>query len=192
MKLAQYYIIALVVIIIDQFTKMLVYFNMEKYAEGQISIIGDWFKIYYTLNPGMAFGAELGFEYGKLMLSIFRILAIIGIGYYLTILYKNKSSKALMICVALILGGAIGNGIDGTFYGVLLDDNVIPNAITPWFHGQVIDMIYLDICDCYIPHWSPIWGGTYLNLWPIFNIADSAIFVAVGIILIWQKKILAN
>ena len=190
MKLFKYYLIALVVIFIDQASKLLVYFNMQKYVEGQIQIFGDWFKIYYTLNPGMAFGQELDFEYGKLTLSIFRIVAILGIAYYMKTLYKAGYSKYLLICVALILGGAIGNAIDGTFYGVLLEGNVIPNSPTPWFHGQVIDMLYVDICDCFIPHWSPILGGTYMNLWPIFNIADSSIFVAVGIILIWQKKLL--
>ena len=192
MKLAKYYLIALAVIVLDQASKLLVYFNMEKYVQGQIPIFGDWFKIYYTLNPGMAFGAEIGHEYGKLALSLFRIVAVVVIGYYISVWHKEGYKSGALICASLILGGAIGNGIDGTLYGVLLEGNVIPGSPTPWFYGQVIDMLYVDICDCFIPYWSPIWGGTYLNLWPIFNIADSAIFVSVGVVFIWQKKLMVK
>ncbi len=194
MKLGKYYIIALVVILLDQGTKLLVYYNMEMHSPGQVALIGDWLKIHYILNPGMAFGAKWDFAYGKLALSLFRIVAIGGIIYYISRFFKQQYTNGLLICMALILGGAIGNGIDGTFYGVFLDGNVIPDSSTAWFHGQVIDMIYVDICDCHIPHWVPefLGGGTYLNLWPIFNVADASIFVSVGVLLIWQKKLLVK
>ncbi len=192
MKLRKYYIIALIVVIIDHVTKLIVHFNMEMHSPGQIVLFDDWLKIYYILNPGMAFGAQWNWEYGKLALSLFRLGAIAGIIYFIKDFYQKKYSNALLICMGMILGGAIGNAIDGTFYGVLLDGNMIPDAPTAWFHGRVIDMIYVDICDCFVPNWVPMWGGTYLNLWPIFNVADSAIFIAVGIILIWQKRILAK
>jgi signal peptidase II len=90
-------------------------------------------------------------------------------------------------CIALILGGAIGNLVDSVFYGVWLD-NAPYNAPTPWFHGQVVDMFYFDIWEGYIPEWVPLWGGGYTALWPIFNVADSSIFIGVGIILLFQNR----
>lgn len=170
----------------DQAVKMLVHFNMEMGVAGQIQVIDDWFKLHYTLNPGMAFGMELASEYGKLILTVFRLVAMIGIAYYLFILVKKKVHPGLIWCVALILGGAIGNVIDSTFYGVWLD-NAPYDAVTPWFHGQVVDMFYIDIWEGRVAEWVPLWGGDYIALWPIFNVADASIFVGVTIILVMQK-----
>ena len=110
-----------------------------------------------------------------------------GIGYYLYKLSRSVVHPGLLWCVGLILGGAIGNVIDSTFYGVLLD-NAPYSASTPWFHGQVIDMFYIDIWEGRIAGWIPLIGGQHIALWPIFNVADASIFVGVTIILIWQKK----
>ncbi len=186
MKYLKYYLLALAVIIIDQSVKMLVYHNME--IGNEIPVLGDWFKIHYTVNPGMAFGLQIGSEFGKLILTIFRIVAMFGIAFYLYVLVKRGVPKGMIWCIALILGGAIGNVIDSIFYGVLLDGNVIPGAVNPWFHGQVIDMFYIDIWEGRVADWVPIFGGEYMSLWPIFNIADASIFVGVTIILIFQKK----
>lgn len=185
MKYFKYYLLSLSIIFIDQISKMLVYFNMTRGQE--IPLIGDWFKLHYTLNPGMAFGIELGSEYGKLVLTVFRLIAMVGIAYYLYVLARKKVHPGLVWCVALILGGAIGNVIDSTFYGVLLD-NAPHNAVTPWFHGQVIDMFYIDIWEGQVADWVPLWGGDQIALWPIFNVADASIFVGVVIIMIMQKK----
>lgn len=187
MKYSKYYLIALAVIMLDQLVKMLVHFNMEMGLAGQIPIFGNWFKLHYTTNPGMAFGMQIGLEHGKLILSVFRLFAMVGIGYYLYYLIKKGVHPGLLTCVALILGGAIGNVIDSTFYGVFLN-NAPYNAPTPWFHGQVIDMFYIDIWEGRVAEWVPIWGGEYMALWPIFNVADASIFVGVAIILIFQKK----
>jgi signal peptidase II len=187
MKYYKYYLLSLVVIILDQTVKMLVHFNMELGTAGQIPVFGDWFKLHYTLNPGMAFGLQLGSEYGKLILSIFRLAAMIGIALYLRILAKRGVHEGLLWCTALILGGAIGNVIDSTFYGVFLN-NAPYDSPTPWFHGQVIDMFYLDIWEGILPKWIPFIGGEFYSLWPIFNVADASIFVGVAIILIMQKK----
>lgn len=92
-----------------------------------------------------------------------------------------------ILCISLILGGAIGNLVDSIFYGVWLD-NAPYNAPTPWFHGQVVDMFYFDIWEGYIPEWVPLWGGSYTALWPIFNIADASIFIGVAIILLFQNR----
>lgn len=187
MKYLKFYLLSLGIIILDQVVKLLVYFEMDMGAVGQIKVFGDWFKLHYTLNPGMAFGMEIDSEYGKLFLTLFRLVAMVGIAYYLYILAKRKVHPGLIWSVALILGGAIGNVIDSTFYGVLLD-NAPYDAATPWFHGQVIDMFYVDIWEGRIAEWVPLWGGQYIALWPIFNIADASIFVGVAIILIMQKK----
>ena len=185
MKYLKYYLLSITIIIIDQIVKMMVYYNMGLGEE--FGVIGDWFKIHYTVNPGMAFGLQIGSEFGKLALNSFRLVAVVGIGYYLYYLVKNGVPKGLTWCIALILGGAIGNVIDSTFYGILLEGNAPINAPTPWFHGQVIDMFYVDIWEGRVADWIPVFGGDYMSLWPIFNIADSSIFVGVTIIMIFQK-----
>ncbi len=191
MKYGKYYLLSIGIIVLDHVIKLLVHYNMEMGLAGQIPVFGDWFKLHYTLNPGMAFGMELGSEYGKLILTVFRLIAMVGIGYYLYYLAHRKAHPGLLWCVALILGGAVGNVIDSTFYGVFLD-NAPYNASTPWFHGQVIDMFYIDIWEGRVADWVPIWGGKYIALWPIFNIADASIFVGVAIILLFQKKFLVE
>lgn len=183
----KYFGIAFLVIAIDQAVKMLVHFQMDFGTPGQLQIFGDWFKLHYTTNPGMAFGMELGSEYGKMILTTFRLVAMVGIGYYLTHIIEKKNHPVYILCIAMILGGAIGNLVDSVFYGVLLD-NAPYNAPTPWFHGQVVDMFYFDIWEGYVPDWVPLFGGSYTALWPIFNIADASIFIGVAIILIFQNR----
>jgi signal peptidase II len=186
-KYWKFYTLSLAVIFIDQAVKMLVHYNMDPGIAGQIEIFDDWFKLHYTLNPGMAFGMQIASEHGKLILTIFRLIAVLGIAYYLYYLAKKSVHTGLIWCIALILGGAIGNVIDSTFYGVILN-NAPFDAPTPWFHGQVVDMFYIDIWEGRVAEWIPIFGGDYMALWPIFNIADASIFIGVAIILIWQKS----
>jgi signal peptidase II len=188
-KVFKYFLIAIVVIAIDQISKLLVYHNMQLGTIGEIDVLGDWFKIHYLLNPGMAFGLRWDSEYGKLALTLFRLGAMVGIGYYLYYLIKKGAHNGLLWCMGLILGGAVGNVIDSTFYGVLLENNAIPGAMTPWFHGQVIDMLFFPLFDGYYPDWFPLVGGDYFLFFsPVFNIADSSIFIGVVIILIMQKR----
>ncbi len=183
----KYFLISLLVIIVDQIVKLVVHYNMTMGSQGQILILGELFKLHYLTNPGMAFGLKLDFEYGKLILTVFRIGAMFAIGYYLYSLVKTKTNSGLIICIALILGGAIGNLIDSIFYGVCLD-NAPYDAPSPWFHGQVVDMFYIDIWEGYLPKWIPLMGGDYMALWPVFNIADASIFIAICIIIIYQKR----
>ncbi|MBW8051554.1 MAG: lipoprotein signal peptidase [Cytophagales bacterium] len=187
MKYYKYYILSFGIIILDQVVKLLIHFNMDLGPAGTIPIFGDWFKLLYTLNPGMAFGLEVGTNYGKLFLTLFRLVAMIAIAIYLLKLAKRQVHPGLLWCGALILGGAVGNVIDSTFYGVFLD-NAPYNAPIRWFHGQVIDMFYVDIWEGWV--WIPFYGDFHLSLWPIFNIADASIFVAVVVILTMQKKFL--
>jgi signal peptidase II len=186
MKYTKYYLLTIGLILIDQAIKLATYYHFQ--VEGNYEpIFGDWFKLYYITNPGMAFGIELGGSYGKIVLSVFRLFAMGGIAWYLYVLAKRQMHPGLLWCVAAILGGAMGNVVDSTFYGVTLD-LVANGAPTPWFHGKVIDMFYFDICNCYVPEWVPFFGGDFYPLWPIFNFADASIFVSVCIILIYQKK----
>lgn len=186
MKLWKYFTIAFLVILIDQVVKLLVHNTMELGPMGEIPVFGDVFKLHYTLNEGMAFGITLGFKYGKLVLTLFRIIAGGVIAYYIYHLHKTGAKTGLLICAAMILGGALGNVLDSIFYGVFLN-NTPYDAPMDWFHGQVIDMFYLDIYEGYMPEWIPLIGGDWMSLWPIFNIADAAIFAAVAWILINQK-----
>ena len=187
-KLLKYFLVALGVIVIDQASKMLVHNNMMMGTAGEIDVLGDWFKLHYLLNPGMAFGLKSSHEYGKLLLTLFRLVAMVGIGYYITYAYKKQVHTGLLWCMGLILGGAVGNVIDSTFYGVLLD-NAPAGSPTPWFHGQVIDMLFFPLFDGYYPDWVPFVGGDYFLFFsPVFNIADSSIFIGVVLILIFQKK----
>ncbi len=189
MKYLKFFLGALVVIAIDQAVKLLVHFNMEPGMTGEIYVLGEWFRLHYLLNPGMAFGIKLDWEWGKLLLTIFRLLATIGIAYYIIQLIERKAHQGFIWCMSLILGGAVGNLVDSIFYGVFLENNVVPDAPTPWFHGQVIDMLYFPLYEGVLAEWIPVWGGQYFIFFrPVFNIADSAIFIGVAIILLMQRK----
>lgn len=182
----QYFLFAFLLIGLDQASKMAVHHYMQPGFAGQLSLIGDWFKLHYVLNPGMAFGMQLTHDYGKLILSLFRLVAMAGIGWYLVHLARQGAPNGLLWAMSMILAGAVGNVIDSTFYGVLLD-NAPYGSPTPWFHGQVIDMIFVDVWEGFIPDWVPLWGGQYYST-PIFNIADSCIFIGVCLILFFQRR----
>lgn len=182
----KYFLFAFLLIGIDQASKLAVHHYMQPGFAGQLSLIGNWFKLHYVLNPGMAFGMQLTHDYGKLILSLFRLVAMAGIGWYLIHLARQGAPNGLLWAMAMILAGAVGNVIDSTFYGVLLN-NAPYGSPTPWFHGQVIDMVFVDVWEGFIPDWVPLWGGQYYST-PIFNIADSCIFIGVCLILFFQRR----
>ena len=188
MQRIKYFYPTIGIVLADQVIKLLVHFNMVMGVGGEIKVFGNWFKLHYILNDGMAFGLNLGSEYGKLSLTLFRLMACVFIAMMLHRMVDKAYTQGLLGSIALILGGAIGNVIDSVFYGVLLD-NAPYDAITPWFHGQVIDMFYVDMWEGYIADWIPIWGGKRMALWPIFNLADVSIFVGVFNILVFQRSI---
>lgn len=181
-----YFIVAFILILIDQSIKLWMHFSVLPTHFGEIDLVPGFFKLHYVLNRGMAFGMELGGEYGKLALTLFRLVAMFGISWYIVYLHRLKSNPGLIYSVAAILAGAIGNLIDSIFYGVLLD-NAPFDAPFPWFYGQVIDMFYVIGLDGFWPDWVPFLGGTY-NSTPIFNFADACIFCGVVAIMIWQKS----
>jgi signal peptidase II len=190
-KHVKYFGVALLVILIDQISKILVHELM--YLHQEITLLGYadgryGFKLHYLLNPGMAFGIRWDSEFGKLALTAFRIVAMFGIGYYLVRSSRKNIHQGFLIALALILGGAVGNVIDSTFYGVLFQNHPV-DSVTPWFHGQVIDMLFFPLFDFVWPGWVPYVGGEeFLFFSPVFNIADSSIFIGVATILLWQKK----
>ena len=184
---AKFFLLALFIIAIDQLSKYLVHTYMQLGSAGEIPIFGQWAKLTYTLNPGMAFGAELPAPYGKLVLSGFRMLAVGGLIYYIVHLCRQRVAAGYIACMALILGGALGNLIDSVFYGIIYD-NAPFGSPTRWFYGQVIDMIRVPLYVGYFPKSWPLIGGSYSGGFPIFNIADSSIFIGVALILLNQSR----
>ena len=178
--------LTLILILLDQAIKLWMYYDVLPNHYGEIDLIPDFFKLHYVENKGMAFGMELGGEYGKLILTTFRLGAMVGICWYLVHLAQRNAHSGLLWSIAAVLGGAIGNVLDSTFYGVFLN-NAPMGVSTPWFHGQVIDMFYAIGLDGQYPDWIPFIGGDY-NTTPIFNFADACIFCGVVSILIFQQR----
>jgi signal peptidase II len=187
--------VIVLVLLADQALKIWIKTNM--YLGQEYFILGDWFRLHFTENEGMAFGMTIGGDYGKIALSIFRIVAVLFIGYYLFTLLSKKTPRGLIVSIALIFSGALGNIIDSVFYGVIFSDSInrVAEVFPPgggyetWFHGKVVDMLYFPVYQGYLPPWIPFWGDTYMIFFrPVFNIADVAITVGVFMIIIFQRS----
>lgn len=196
MSLRNSVLIIFVILIIDQISKIYIKTNFVYGEAGQIDI-ANWFKILLIENEGMAWGTKIPGDYGKLILTIFRIFAVFGIAYWLYDSSKKHSSTFLMVAISLIFAGAVGNIIDSIFYGVIFDDSynhlAVMFAENPYgtlFHGKVVDMFYFPIIRDYpMPEWVPFIGGkpfTFFNA--IFNVADMAISTGVGILVVFNKR----
>lgn len=188
-------LIIFLILLIDQALKIWIKTNM--YIGQEYNVFGNWFIIHFTENEGMAFGMKFGGEYGKLILSLFRIVAVAAIGWYLYKLIKENADKLYIICMSLIFAGAVGNIIDSVFYGLIFSESYFNIAqfmpaeggYAGLLHGKVVDMFYFPLFSGYYPDWFPLWGGEdFLFFRPVFNIADSAISIGVVLLIIFQKR----
>ncbi|WP_306351433.1 lipoprotein signal peptidase [Flavobacterium sp. '19STA2R22 D10 B1'] len=193
MSLKKACLLIFIILLVDQISKIYIKTN---FIIGEDVKVFDWFKILFIENEGMAWGAKIPGSYGKLFLTLFRLVAVTGIGYWLYDSVKKHSSNYLIVAVALIFAGAFGNIIDSVFYGLIFNDSTTELATLfsdqPYgtlFHGKVVDMLYFPMWQGNLPNWLPIWGGQYFTFFePIFNIADMAISTGVGILIVFNKK----
>ncbi|WP_396193385.1 lipoprotein signal peptidase [Flavobacterium sp.] len=195
MKLRHSVLLILLILVVDQFSKVFVKTNF--YYQEEVRIF-DWFRLVFIENEGMAWGTVIPGEYGKLFLTVFRILVVPFIGYWLWDSTIREKSNFLITAIALIFAGAVGNIIDSVLYGVMFDDSTRTHLATffpedhysTWLHGRVVDMFYFPIIEDYlVPNWVPFMGGktvTFFNA--IFNVADVAISTGVGILIVFNKR----
>jgi signal peptidase II len=183
------------ILLADQLLKIWVKTHMEIGQE--IHMFGNWGILHFIENNGMAFGMEMGGKPGKFILSIFRIIAVFGIGWFLISLIKKKANLGLILAVSAIMAGAVGNIIDSAFYGIIFGESFMQPAVlfpqgggySSFLHGKVVDMFYFPIINTQWPMWSPINPGEpFVFFRPVFNIADSSITCGVISIILFQKK----
>jgi signal peptidase II len=195
-------LLIILVLLIDQAVKIWIKTNME-YGD-EIKIFGlDWARIHFVENEGMAFGLELPGSYGKLALSLFRLLAVGALFYYLHLLVKANAPFGLLASFGLILAGALGNIIDSAFYGMIFSNSSFHGGLATLFpegggyagflHGRVVDMFYFPIYEGYFPDWMPFWGGEYFQFFrPVFNVADASITIGVFSLLLFNRKFFSS
>ncbi|PHQ60236.1 MAG: lipoprotein signal peptidase [Maribacter sp.] len=199
MNLKKSLLLITIILILDQLSKIYI---KTHFVLGESVDVLSWIKILFIENEGAAWGAKLSDvlpiseSAGKLFLTIFRLLAIVGIGYWLFDVIQKKSSRILIMAVSLIFAGALGNIIDSIFYGVLFEDshNQVAALFSgePYgslFYGKVVDMLYFPMVDTTWPEWVPYFGGNNFRFFePVFNIADTSISTGVGLLLVFNKR----
>lgn len=209
MKKKQLILLIALVVLIDQALK--IYIKTNFHLNSSVAVAGNWFHLYFVENPGMAYGWKFGGEWGKVALTVFRLLAVIFGTWYLGSIIKKKQHKGFIICAGLIYAGALGNLIDSCFYGLVFDKGMLFDAATgdylnysglanfsldgysSFLHGNVVDMLYFPLIQGTFPSWVPFWGGEYFEFFrPIFNIADMAISSGIISILVFQKKFFSS
>ena len=200
MKLKHVIYTVLVVLFLDQLLKIYIKTHFS-YGE-EHNVIGNWFKLHFIENEGMAFGMKFGEHWGKLFLTLFRLVAVAWGFYFIqNTLIKEKYSNGLIFCASLILAGALGNSFDSVFYGKIFTESSFHVAkwtawgqgYTDMFHGRVVDMLYFPILKGTYPTWFPIWGGEDFEFFrPVFNLADAAISGGVISIFVFQGKMLSK
>ena len=201
MSLKKSIILIIVILLVDQVSKIYIKMN---FVLGEDVVVFNWFKIYFIENDGMAWGAKLSDfitaindRTDKVILTTFRLIAIFGIGYWLVTAVKKNSSKLLIVAIALIFAGALGNILDSVFYGVIFSDShgqvatFLPEqGYDTFLHGKVVDMLYFPLWEGYLPEWLPYYGGKYFTFFnPVFNIADMAISTGLGILIVFNKRV---
>jgi signal peptidase II len=196
------FLIICLVVIADQALK--IYVKTHFHAGESHAIIGSWFRLYFIENEGMAYGWKFGGEWGKLLLTLFRLAAVIFGVFYLRKIIQNKYHPGFIVCAALIFAGALGNLIDSMFYGLIFQDsspfsyniaNIFPaHGYAGFLHGKVVDMLYFPVIrNTHFPGWVPFWGGDDFEFFrPIFNLSDAAISAGIITILLFQKRYFKN
>ena len=193
MTLTKSILLIVLILLIDQISKVYIKTTFQLHEE---VVVFSWFRILFVENDGMAWGAKIPGTYGKLILTLFRLVAICGFGYWLWDSARKKSAGVLLSAVALIFAGALGNIIDSVFYGIIFDASYA-NVATAFsdapygtlFHGKVVDMLSFPLYDGVLPNWIPYWGGERFTFFdPVFNIADVAISTGVGMLVVFNKK----
>lgn len=175
------FVILIVVLAIDQYFKL--YIKNHFFLGEEIAVFGNWFRLHFTENYGMAFGLEFGGKTGKVFLTLFRIIFVGVIGYYIKTLIDKNTRNMYIYGWVLIVAGALGNILDSVFYGVYF-------GYDEWFHGRVVDMLYFPLIQTTIPENWPFWAGEDFEFFrPVFNIADAAISLGFVIILLMQKAV---
>ena len=199
MNIKRSMLIIVLVLLVDQLSKIYIKTHFEL---GESTEVFSWFRILFIENEGAAWGAKLSDilpisdKIGKLVLTVFRLFAIVGIGYWLYDIIKKKTTATLITAVSLIFAGALGNILDSLFYGILFNDSYNQLATLfseePYgslFYGKVVDMLYFPLIDANWPEWVPWVGGDNFRFFePVFNVADTAISTGVGILIVFNKK----
>ena len=188
------FLVIFLVLFIDQALKF--YIKTHFFLGEEYPVFGKWFIIHFTENNGMAFGMEIMGRYGKLILSLFRIVAAVGILWYLFYLSKKHAPTNMIIGFAMICAGALGNIIDSFFYGMLFNDSsyqvaeFLPSAggYAGILYGKVVDMLYFPVIEGHFPSWFPFWGTEeFIFFRPVFNVADASITLGVAVVILFQK-----
>lgn len=193
----------LLILAADQALKF--YIKLNYYAGEEHVIIDDWFRLHFVENEGMAWGWKFGGDTGKIILTLFRLVAVIWGSFLLRDFVQKKYHKGFLICAALIYAGALGNLIDSLFYGIIFEQsNPLSQNIARFFppgggyasllHGKVVDMLYFPIIThAHFPSWVPFWGGDEFEFFrPVFNLADASISTGVIVLLLFQNKLMAR